>query len=104
LDAVKTTLVLPCPFCATLALEQLNERSRDVTIKSFFKTAGTVSLKALRGLWGFVGALVAACAYILGEAFKHASAADDDSGEYQEYGHESAESYHRAAANHYKDW
>lgn len=47
-----------------------------MTIQSFFKTAGTVSLKTLRVLWGYVGALVAVIAYVMGEAFKHASAAD----------------------------
>ena len=54
-----------------------------MTIQSFFKTAATVSLKTLRVLWGFVGALAAVIAYVMGEAFKHASNADDDSGEYQ---------------------
>ena len=75
-----------------------------MTIQSCFKTAATVSLKTLRVLWGFVGALAAVIAYVMGEAFKHASNADDDSGEYQEYGHETAEYSQRAAANRYSGW
>jgi hypothetical protein len=50
-----------------------------MTIKAFFKSTGTVSLKALRALWRAIGALVAGFLWALVECLKHASAADDDS-------------------------
>ena len=51
-----------------------------MTIQSCFKTAATVSLKTLRVLWGFVGALAAVIAYVLAESFKHAPKEDLKSG------------------------
>jgi hypothetical protein len=48
-----------------------------MTIKAFFNSTGTVSLKALRALWRAIGALMAGFVWALAACLKHASAADD---------------------------
>lgn len=50
-----------------------------MTIKAFFKSTGTVSLKVLRALWRAIGALMAGFVWALAVCLKHASAANDDS-------------------------
>jgi hypothetical protein len=75
-----------------------------MTLKRWFITTGTVSLKTLRALWKELSVVGMGLAGIFAQGMKHASAANDDSDEDKPYGHESAEHYSRAAAKHYEDW